>query len=76
MLLRGMLMVLCGMKRMAVRHLGMVGRCFMLPSLRMFSCFSMMRCGMFVMFGSFLVVFVDCEMFHNGLLGTNSNLPT
>jgi hypothetical protein len=36
----------------------------------MFSCFSMMRCGIFVMFSSFLVVFVDCEIFHEGLLGT------
>jgi hypothetical protein len=69
-LFRGVFMVLCSMKRMAVRDLGMVGRCFMLPSLRMFSRFSMMRCCMFVMFSGFLVVFVDREMFHNSLLGT------
>jgi hypothetical protein len=38
----------------------------MMPGLRMFGGFSMVPGGMFVMFSSFLVVFVNCVLFHDG----------
>jgi hypothetical protein len=81
MLFRCMLMVLGGVKRMAVRDLGMVRGLFVMPSLRMFRGFSVVLGGMLVMFGSFLVVFVNCELFHDGLPDTqfwihSVNVPT
>jgi hypothetical protein len=66
-LFRSVLVVLGGMKRMAVRDFGMVGCFFMMPGFRMFGGFSVVPGGMFVMFGSFLVMFVDCVLFHGGL---------
>lgn len=69
MLFRSMLVVLGGVKRMAVRDLGMVGCFFMMPGRRMFGGFSVVPGGMFVMFCSFLVVFVNCVLFHDGLSG-------
>jgi hypothetical protein len=67
MLFRCMLVVLGGVKRMAVRDFGMVCCFFMMPGRRMFSGFSVMPGGMFVMFSSFLMVFVNCVLFHDGL---------
>jgi hypothetical protein len=69
MLFRSMLMMLSGVKRMAVCDLGMMGCLFMMPRLRMFGGFSVVLGGMFVMFGSFHVVFVNCMLFHEGTPG-------
>ena len=69
MLFRSMLVVLGGMKRMAVRDLGMMGCFFMMPGLRMFGGLSVVPGGMFVMFSSFLVMLVNCVLFHDGLPG-------
>jgi hypothetical protein len=81
MLFRSMLVMFGGMKRMAVRDLGMMGCFFMMPGLRMFGGLSVVLGGMFVMFSSFLVMFVDCVFFHDGLPGrtvldTQPSLPT
>jgi hypothetical protein len=73
MLFRCMLVVLGSVKRMAVRDFGMVCCFFMMPGGRMLSGFFVMPGGMFVMFGSFLMVFVNCVLFHDGLpVCTNS----
>jgi hypothetical protein len=65
MLFRSMLVVLGSVKRMAVRDLGMVGCFFMMPGLRMFGGLSVVSGGMFVMFSSFLVVFMNRVLFHD-----------
>jgi hypothetical protein len=65
-LFRSVLMVPGGVQRMAVGDFGMVGCFFMMPGLRMFGGFSMMPGGVFVMFSRFLVVFVNCVLFHVG----------
>jgi len=75
MLFRSMLVVLGGMKRMAVRDLRMVGCFFMMPGLRMFGGFSVVPGGMFVMFSSFLVVFVNCVLLHDGLPSNSGYTP-
>ncbi len=67
MLFRSMFMMLGRMKRMAVRNLGVMGGFFVMPGLRMFRGFPVMPGGMFVMFSSFLVMFVNCVLFHDGL---------
>ena len=46
-----------------------MGCLFMMPRLRMFSGFSVVLGGMFVMFGSFHVVFVNSMLFHEGIPG-------
>jgi hypothetical protein len=69
MLFRGVLVMLSGVQRMAVRNFGMVGCLFMMPGLRMFGGFSVVPGGMVVMFSSFLVVFMNCVLFHDGILG-------
>jgi hypothetical protein len=67
MLFRSVLVVLGGMQRMAVRDFGMMGCFFVTPSLRMFGGFLVVLSGLFVMFSSFLVVFVNCVFFHGRL---------
>jgi hypothetical protein len=76
MLFRSVLVVLGGVQRMTVRDFGMVGCFFMMPGLRLFGGFSVVRGGMFVMFSSFLVVFVNCELFHDGLPGMRNSGDT
>jgi hypothetical protein len=53
---------------MPVRNLGMVGCFFMMPGRRMFGGFSMVLSGMIVVFSSFLVVIVNCVLFHDEIL--------
>jgi hypothetical protein len=65
-LFRSVLVVLGGVQGMAVGDFGMVGCFFMMPGLRMLGGFSMVPGGMFVMFSSFLVVFVNGVLFHDG----------
>jgi hypothetical protein len=69
MLLRSVLVVLGGVQRMAVRDFGMMGCFFVMPGRRMFGGFFVMPGRMFVMFSSFLVVFVNCVLFHDNLPG-------
>ena len=69
MLLRSVLVVLGRVQRMAVRDFGMVSCFFMMPGRGMFGGFSVVPCGMVMMFSSFLVVFVNCVLFHDDLPG-------
>jgi hypothetical protein len=69
MLLRSVLVVLGGVQRMAVRDFGMVSCFFMMPGRRMSGGFLVVPRRMFVMFSSFLVVFVNCVLFHDDLPG-------
>jgi len=66
-LFRSMFVVPGGVQRMAVRDFGMVGRFFMMPSLRVFRGLTVVPSGVFMMLSSFLVVFVNCVLVHNGL---------
>jgi hypothetical protein len=63
------LVMLGGVKRMAVRDLGVVGSFFMVPGLCMLRRFFVVLGGMFVMLSSLLVVFVNCVLFHDWLSG-------
>jgi hypothetical protein len=65
-LFRSVFVVLGSVQGMAMGDFGMMGCFFMMPSLRMLGGFSMVPGGMFVMFSSFLVVFVNCVLFHDG----------
>jgi hypothetical protein len=69
MLFGGVLVVLGGVQRMPVRNFGMVGCFFMMPRRRMFGGFSVVLSGMIVVFSSFLVVFVNCVLFHDEIPG-------
>jgi hypothetical protein len=64
-----MLMVLSGVKRMAMSDFGVMSGLFVVAGLGVFGRFSMMLCGVFVMFGCFGVMFVNRMLIHNSSPG-------
>jgi hypothetical protein len=74
-LFRSVVVVLGGVKRMAMGDVGMVGRFFMLTCFRMFSGFSVMHGSMVVMFSRLLVMFVNCVLFHDEAPDGSKNYP-
>jgi hypothetical protein len=60
-----MLMVLSGVKRMAMCDFGVMSGLFMMAGLGVLGRFSMMLCGVFVMVGRLVVMFVNRMLIHN-----------
>jgi hypothetical protein len=67
MLFRCMLVVFGGMKRMAMRHLRMMRRFFVIPGLGVLCRLAVMLGGLLVMFRRLLVMVVDIMAFHSAL---------